>query len=61
MEVEGGKIIPIPALPAQIKVACSTDQPVCIIQGIVMEPMAAAFPDPEPDTIPKRAEPMVDT
>ena len=61
IDVEGGKIIPIPAFPAQIRVALSTDQPDFIIQGMVMEPIAAAFPEPEPETIPNNAEPIVDT
>lgn len=58
---DGGKIIPSPAFPATMVVARSVLQPLCFIQGIVIDPTAEAFPDPEPDTMPNRALAIVDT
>ena len=61
MDDDGGKIMPSPAFPATIVVARSVLQPLCFIHGIVMEPTADAFPEPEPDTMPNSALAMVDT
>lgn len=61
MGVEGGRAMPSPALPAFMVAATLPGQPVCFIQGMVMEPTAAALPVPEPAIRPNRALAQADT
>ena len=61
IEDEGGNAIPNPELPATIVVAMLSDQPVFFIHGIVIDPTAAALPEPGPEIIPNKALAIVDT